>query len=144
VCVASALTLLRTLRAVLAAALHPLGDADGVEHASNDVIANARQILHTSPTNQNNRVFLEVVSDARDVGRDLDAVGQTNARNLTERRVRLLRCRRIDARADAALLRARLQSRRLGLVADLAAALTHELADRWHSSKNPLLRDTYS
>ena len=107
----------------LRAALHPLGDADGVERSADDVITNTREILDTAAADEHDRVLLEVVADARDVGRDFDPVRQTNAGNLAERRVRLLRGRGVDARADAALLRARLQRRRLGLVADLVAAL---------------------
>ena len=50
-------------------------------------------------------MLLQVVADARDIGTDLDTVGKTNSGDLTERGVRLLRCRSLDGGAYAALLR---------------------------------------
>ena len=85
-----------------ACALH----ADRVERAADDVIADARQVLDAAAANEHQRVLLQVVADARDVGRDLDPVGQPHARDLAQRRVRLLRRLREHADADAALLRA--------------------------------------
>src|SRR5689334_10389313 len=73
------------------------------------------------------------MTHARDVGRDFDPVGETDTGDLAESRVRLLRRRGVDARADAALLRARLEGRRLRLVLDALAALRNKLIDRWHS-----------
>src|SRR6185503_6388765 len=105
------LSLLRSLRSVLRTALHAAGDADGVERAAHHVIPNARKILDAAAADEHERVLLQVVADARDVGRDLDAVGQAHARDLTERRVRLLRGLREDAHAHAALLRTALQRR---------------------------------
>src|SRR5206468_6309689 len=105
------LALLVTFRAVLAAALIALGDADGVERAADDVVTDARQILHAAAADQHDRVLLQVVADAGDVRRDFDAVRQTDARDLAQRRVRLLRRRCVDARANPTLLRARLQRR---------------------------------
>jgi hypothetical protein len=66
------------LRAALLAAL----DADGIEGAADDVIAHARQVLHAAAADEHQRVLLEVVTDTRDVGRDLDLVGQPDARHL--------------------------------------------------------------
>src|SRR5205823_14686939 len=126
------LRLLGSLRPVLGAALVSLGHADRVERAANHVITNARQVFHAASANEHDGVLLEVMADAGDVGRDFGAVGQTNARDLAERGVRLLRRGGVDARTDAALLRARLQRGRLGLVANFVAALTDELTDRWH------------
>ena len=82
------------------------GGAGGVERAADDVVANAREVLHAAAADEHDRVLLEVVTLARDVGRDFHAVGQANAADLAERRVRLLRRRRVDANADATLLRA--------------------------------------
>ncbi len=75
------------------------------------MVANARQILDTTTTNQHNGVLLEVVALAADVRRDFETVGQPYPRDLPHRRVRLFRRGRVDARAHAAFLRAGLQRR---------------------------------
>src|SRR5437764_6441761 len=103
----------RTLRAILRTALLAVLDALGVEHAAQDVVAHAGQILDAAAADHDHRVLLEVMALARDVADHLEAVGQTNLGDLAERRVRLLRRRRVDARADTALLRALLQRRHL-------------------------------
>src|SRR5947209_7035158 len=69
---------------------------------------------------------------ARNVRRHFHAVGEPHARDLAERRVRLLRGRGVDAGADAALLRALLEGRRRALGAHLLAATADELIDRRH------------
>src|SRR4051794_18326443 len=74
------------------------------------------------------------MADAGDVGGDLDPVGEPDARDLAERRVRLLRSLREHADANAALLRAHLQRGTLRLRDDLLASLSNELADRGHSA----------
>ena len=66
-------------------------DAGGVQRAADDVVAHARQVLHAAAADQHHRVLLQVVALAGDVGRDLHAVGQPHARDLAQRRVRLLR-----------------------------------------------------
>src|SRR5262249_35240507 len=93
------LSLLRALGAVLRTTLHPPLHADGVERPAHDVIPDARQILHAAAANQHERVLLQVVADARDVGRHLDPVGQPDARDLAQSGVRLLRRLREDADA---------------------------------------------
>src|SRR6185503_17680377 len=133
----SALRLLWSLGAVLGPSLHPALDADRVERPAHDVIADARQILDAAAADQHQRVLLQVMADAGNVGRHLDAVGQPDARHLAQRRVRLLGRLGEDADADAALLRAVLQRRALGLGDDLLAAGAYELADSRHfSSRN--------
>src|ERR1700728_329976 len=109
----SKLQLLRPFRAVLGTALLAVLDALGIEHAAQDVVAHARQILDAAAADHHHRVLLQVMALARDVADHLEAVGETNLGDLAERRVRLLRRRRVDARADAALLRALLQGRNL-------------------------------
>src|SRR5262245_52509961 len=60
-----------------------------VERAAHDVVAHARQVLHTTAANQDDAVLLKVVSLARNVSDDFDAVRQTHAADLAQRRVRL-------------------------------------------------------
>ncbi len=109
----SLLCLLRTLRAVLRTALTAVLDTLGIQRAANDMVSYARQIFDATATNHDDRMLLQIMAFARDVARDFEAVGQPHARNLAQRRVRLLRRRRIDPGANTALLRASLQRRHL-------------------------------
>src|SRR4051812_39699435 len=97
--------LLGTLGAVLGARLpailHPLR----VEHAAKHVVAHAGKVAHTAAADQHDAVLLEVVAFARDVADHFALVGQANLGHLAQSRVRLLRGRRINTGADAALLR---------------------------------------
>ena len=97
----AALSYLRPLGAVFRAALAPVLDALGVVRAADDVIAHAGQILDPAAADQHHRVLLQVVALAGDVAGHLEAVGEPHARDLAQRRVRLFRRRRVDARADA-------------------------------------------
>src|SRR5437016_7844238 len=53
---------LRPLGAVERTALAALGDALGVEHAAQDVIAHAGQVLHPAAADQHDAVLLQVVA----------------------------------------------------------------------------------
>src|SRR5213596_3060927 len=53
---------------VLATLLVTSLDADSVQSAANDVIADARQVPHSSTSNKNDRVLLKGMSFAGDVG----------------------------------------------------------------------------
>src|SRR5205814_3930816 len=99
-----------SLRPVLAAAALPTLHADRIERPPHDVVPHARKVLHASAANEHDRVFLEVVPHARDVGRDLYPVGEPDPRDLPQRRVRLLRRGGEDADADPPLLRRSLKS----------------------------------
>src|SRR5438105_3856509 len=113
---------LRPLRSVLRTSLHAPLHADRVQRPADHVIPDAGQILDAAATNQHERMLLEVMTDARDVGRDLDPVGQTNPRHLAERRIRLLGRLGEYTNADAALLRTVLERRTLRLADDLLPA----------------------
>src|ERR671916_2154225 len=120
------------LRAVTAASLLAVADTLGVERAADDLVAHAREVLHAAAAHEHHRVLLQVVADTRDVGGHLDAAGQPDAGDLAQRRVRLLRRRRVDARADSATLGRTLQRRSLGLLDLVLAALADQLVDRGH------------
>src|SRR5262245_46486310 len=128
--------LLGSLGSVLRAALATVLDADRVERPADDVVADARKVLHAATPDEHHRVLLEVVADAGNVGRDLDAVRQPDAGDLAERRVRLLRGGRVDARADTALLGRSLQRRGLALGALPVTALLDELVDGGHRARS--------
>src|SRR3954454_6827511 len=134
--------LLRTLCAVLRTTLLTVLDALGIEDAAEDMVAHARQILDAAAADHDHGVFLKVVALARDVPDDFEAVGQAHLGDLTKRRVRLLRGRGVDARADAALLRRLLQRRNL-LARLLDGTRTcDQLVDRRHIRLHPCSRET--
>src|SRR5690606_12567786 len=111
------------------AVLHALG----VEHAAQDVVAHARQILDAAAADHHHRMLLQVMPLARDVADHLDTVGETDLGHLAKRRVRLLRRRRLDARADATLLRALLERRNLLLGLLHHPRIADQLIDRRHA-----------
>ena len=104
--------------------------------------------LHAAAAHEHDGVLLEVVADARDVGRDLHLVRQLHAGDLAQRRVGLLGRHRPDLEADTTLLRrARgghlplaeavpVLAHRGGLDLGLLglAALAHELTDGRHGA----------
>ena len=61
-----------------------IADAQAVQRTPNDVIADTGQVFDAPPADQHDRVLLQVVSDARNIGGDLNAVGQAHAGNLTQ------------------------------------------------------------
>src|SRR6266446_2163604 len=91
---------LALLGAVLGAGLLAVGDAGGVERGPDHLVAVTRQVLDAAAADEDDRVLLQVVPLAGDVGADLDPVRQPHARDLAQRRVRLLGRHRRDARAD--------------------------------------------
>src|SRR5260221_723434 len=127
-------------RAVLRTALAAILDALGVERAADDVVAHAGQILDAAAADQHHRVLLQVMAFAGDVARHLEPVGETDAGDLAQRRVRLLRRRRIDAGADAALLRARLQGPHLVARHLRSPRAADKLVDPRHPSNTPSVK----
>ena len=61
---------------------------------------------------QHHGVFLQIVSDTRNVTGTFDLVGQTDPRDLAKRGIGLLGRGRLDTQAYAAFLRAALQDGR--------------------------------
>ncbi|KIM00022.1 hypothetical protein CCC_02810 [Paramagnetospirillum magnetotacticum MS-1] len=101
------------------------------------MVADTRQVLHTTAADHHHRVFLKVVTFARNVRGNLETVGQAHAGDLTKRRVRLLRSGRVHASANAALLRAGLHGGDLVARRHRLARLTDQLIDRGHSVTFP-------
>src|SRR6185437_13466145 len=124
--------LLRTLGAVMRTALLAVFDALRVEHAAEDVVANARQVLDAAAADQHDAVFLQVVALARDIAHGFDLRGQTDLGDLTQSRVRLLRRGGVDAGANASALRAALQGRHLVALRLGMAGLADQLVDCGH------------
>jgi hypothetical protein len=84
--------------------LTALVDTESIERATNDVVADTRKVFHPTATNEDDGVFLKVVSFTADVGDDFEAVGETHFGHLAERRVRLLRGAGHYLEADSAAL----------------------------------------
>src|SRR5262245_11240251 len=90
-----------TLGAVLRPRLFAVGDALGIEDATDDVIADAGQVADAAAADEDNGVFLQIVPLARDVGGDFDPVGEAHASHFPQGRIRLLRRHRLDLQANA-------------------------------------------
>src|ERR1700693_487771 len=133
----SLLSGLGSLGSVLGARLLAVLHAGGVEAAADHVVAHARQVLHAAAADKHARVLLEVVAFAADVADDLVAIREAHLGDLAQRRIGLLRRRRVDARADSALLRAAAQRRHLALALHPLARFAQQLIDRRHLFSQP-------
>src|SRR5580658_10307425 len=78
------------LRAVAAASLLAVTYALSVERTADDLVADAREVAHPAAAHEHDRVLLQVVADARNVGGHLDVARKPDPRDLAQRRVRLL------------------------------------------------------
>src|SRR3989442_6232225 len=121
-----------SLGAVLGASLATVAHACRVQAAADHLVAEARQVLDAAAADQDDRVLLQVVPLAGDVGPDLHLVRQAHAGDLAQSRVRLLRRGRVDARADAALLLRTAERTGLGLGLGGLPTLSDELVDGGH------------
>src|SRR5262249_34478553 len=106
---------LSPLGALLGTAPLPLLPPPAVQTPADDLVPHAGQVPHAPAADQHDRVLLQVVPLAPDVGRDLVPVGEPHAGDLPQRRVGLLGGRRPDDQAHPALLRAGLEVLGLGL-----------------------------
>ena len=122
----------RALCPVLGTPATPFGHARCVQGTPDRMVANAGKILDASAPNEHDRVFLQVVTFAADIGIDLVAVRQAHATDLPQGGVRFARRSRVDAGADAALLRRCLQRRHDALRLAPLARFANQLADSRH------------
>src|SRR5579872_4688432 len=129
--------LFRTLCAIDGPALLAVFDTLCVQHPAKDVITHAGQVFDAAAADQYDGMFLQVVALARNVTHDFIAIGQAHFRDLAQRRVRLFRRRRIDARTHAALLRTVGQRRHLVASRLLRTRLSDQLVDCRHLSLSP-------
>lgn len=125
----------------------PISDARGIEDTAHDMIPDTRKVFDAPPADHDDRMFLEVVPDTRNVCRHFHTVRQTDTSDLPQSRVRLLRRRCRYLHANTALERAlclgdavldgignESHRRRLGFSdADFSWSLD-ELVNRGHSS----------
>src|SRR5438128_2106659 len=127
-------SLLSGLGAVPRSGLLPVPDPGGVEGPADDLVPHTREVLHPAAADEDDRVFLQVVTDSWDVGGDLDPARQTNARDLAKGRVRLLWGGRVDARTHAAALRRAPERWALRLRPRALAPVSDQLLYGWHGS----------
>ena len=119
-------------RAVTAARLLAAFNAGGVLRAADDLITNARKVANTTAANEDDRVLLQFVTFAGNVDGNFFAVREANARDTTERGIRLLRSHGADGQADAAFLGATFKNRGLGRAVLLLTVFTNQLIDCRH------------
>ncbi len=81
---------------VTATSLLTTFDRRAIERAADDLVTNAREVADTTAADQHDRVFLELVTFARNVARDFFVVREANTRNLTKCGIRLLRLHRTN------------------------------------------------
>ena len=96
---------LAALGPVLRSTLHATIDTEGVMRATNNVVSHAGKVANATATDEDDGVFLQVVSLAADVGSDFLAIGQPDTGHLAESRVGLLGRHGTNLQADTALLR---------------------------------------
>src|SRR4030081_3557040 len=130
----------RTLRAILRTALLAVLDALGIEDAAENVVTHAGQILDAAAADHDHGMFLKVMAFTRNVADDFEAIGQAHFCDFAKRRVRLLRGRGVDSRANTTLLRRLLQRRHLLARLLYDARTCDQLVDRRHVSLHPLVR----
>ena len=100
---------LGSLGTVETAGLLTVRDTKGVEGTANHVVTNARKVADTAAADQDDRVFLKVVTFTRNVDRHFLLIREPHSSDLPQSRVRLLWGHRTDLKADAPLLRAAFQ-----------------------------------
>src|SRR3989344_7402157 len=107
---------LGTLGTVETSALLPVLDAFGIQDAADDVVPDSRKVFHAASADEDDAVFLEVVSLSHDVGIHFVTIRQTHTGDFAESGVRFLRRHRRDFQTHpAAGRRSLLQGDHFGL-----------------------------
>lgn len=109
----------------LAAGIHPACIQSSAYH----VVANPRKVLDPASPNEDDGVFLKIMALSGNIGCHLDAVGQPNAGNFTQSRVRLFRCSGINTSANAPSLGTTVEGRGLGLPSGQLSSHPNDLID---------------
>lgn len=117
--------------------LSPL-DAEGVENASDNVIANTRQVANASTANQDNRMLLKIVVLSGNISVNFTTIGQADPGNLAQSRVGLLGRHGTDAKANAAALRTTLQVHAIPLRGNLTSCSSDALIRSGHKQYSVL------
>jgi hypothetical protein len=96
--------LLTFLRAVFTSAPFAVSHACAIENAADNMITDARQVSYSSAPDKDGAVFLQVMVDARDIGRHFFAVCQSYTGDFTQCGVRFLWRLSPDYQTDASFL----------------------------------------
>ena len=100
------------------------------------MVSDTGQIFDPTSSDQHYRVLLKVVTLAGYIGSHFVPVSQTNPCYLAQRRIGLLRGRRVDPSANTSLLRVATQGRGFVLFMEFATSLANELIDSRHVEPN--------
>jgi hypothetical protein len=122
------------LGAVAAAGLLTVLYSSGVKGAANDLVTNARKVLHTTTAHKHDGVFLEVVAFSGDVGRNLNTAAETDTSNLAKSRVGLFRGGCVDTSTHTTALWGALKCWCLALFNFGLSALTDQLLNGGHGN----------
>jgi hypothetical protein len=123
---------LRSLRTIFRATLFAILNTGSIQSATNNVVAHTWQILNPSATNHHDRVFLQIMTDSRNISSYLKPRGEANPSHFTQSGVWLFRCSSVNPCANPTTLRATLQSRGFGFLTRSIALITNELLDGGH------------
>jgi hypothetical protein len=93
------------------------------------MVAHPGEVLDTSTTDKNDGVFLQIVSNSRNICSHFYSVDETDTRNFAQGGVRLLGCGCVHPSTYPSALRTSLQSRTLRLVTNLLSARTNQLIE---------------
>jgi hypothetical protein len=63
---------------ILGAALFPVLNTDRIEGTTDDMVSHSGKIFDSSSPNQDDGVLLEIMTNAWDIGRNFDAVGESH------------------------------------------------------------------
>ena len=124
---------LSLLSTVAATRLFAAVDAQGVSASANDLVSHTGEVANTTATNQDDGVFLKIVSFAGDVDRHFLAVAQSNAGNFAKSRIGLLGGHGSNDQTYPLLLRATFENRALRVFALYDAVAADQLIDSWHT-----------
>ena len=91
------------------------------------------EVFDSSPSDEDNAVFLQIVADAGDVGVDFKAVGEADTGDFSEGGVGFFGSDSEDPHADSSFLRAAGQSRRFGFGFNQCSFAADELIQSRHS-----------
>ena len=120
------------LGAVLGTALAPVSHTRGIQGAPDRMVSHAGQILYPAAAYENDRVLLQVMSFATDIGGDFMTVRQPYSRNLTQGGIGLFWRGGVDAGTHPALLGTTFQGGHVALHPLPFSRLAHQLTDCSH------------
>jgi hypothetical protein len=74
----------RSFRTILGAGLLPTINSECIERTTNNMVTNTRQVFHTTASDENDGVLLEVMTFTTNIGDNFLPVRETNLCHLPE------------------------------------------------------------